>query len=35
MVAKPGMEAPPNEYLQGTLQRVKGERRALQAQREG
>lgn len=35
MVAKPAMEAPPKEYFQDTLQRIKAERRALQVKAKG
>jgi Fe-S-cluster-containing hydrogenase component 2 len=30
MVAKAGMEAPPKDFIQDTLQRIESERRAIQ-----
>jgi len=35
MVAKSGMEAPPKEYFQDTLQRIEAERRAIHLQAKG
>jgi Fe-S-cluster-containing hydrogenase component 2 len=35
MVAKSGMEAPPKEFLQDTLQKIEAERRAIRAKGKG